>query len=439
MEDGGERWHIVCTTSTRMAGLRLAYLSLSAVWAVNTLSAAGALTLEGAINEALENNLGLLAQRYNLTIAKARLITAGLRPNPILSVGGDHLDLLGTGYNAVNSAGPAEYSIRTDFVFERGGKRQRRLEVAHEELGVARLELLDATRKIVLEVEGAFVDLQLAKENLDLARQNLRALTEIVEINELRLKSGDLAMVELIRSRVAALQFRNQVKQAELSVRKHGNALQFLLGRTRLDPAFDIAGEMRREEGPADASQLQRLALERRPDVGVLRREQARGQAELRLQLAQGKVDYVIGSEYRRQQGLAGTGNSVGLFFQTNLPLFNRNQGEIERVRREQRQLEARRRELEAAIILEVENAWQGFAAARALLEDIERDMLAQARDARNITEYSYRRGEATLIEFLDAQRAFNETMQAYQEARAEYARSLYVLDAATGRRGGTP
>jgi len=48
------------------------------------------------------------------------LITARVRPNPVFSLGGDHLDLLGTGYNDVNRAGPAEYSMRTDFLFERG-------------------------------------------------------------------------------------------------------------------------------------------------------------------------------------------------------------------------------------------------------------------------------------------------------------------------------
>jgi len=51
----------------------------------------------------------------------------------------------------------------------------------------------------------------------------------------------------------------------------------------------------------------------------------------------------------------------------------------------------------------------------------------------RQISEYSYRRGEATFLEFLDAQRAYNETMQAYNQARADFARSLYGIDAAIG------
>ena len=47
---------------------------------------------------------------------------------------------------------------------------------------------------------------------------------------------------------------------------------------------------------------------------------------------------------------------------------------------------------------------------------------------------YSYRRGEASLIELLDAQRAFNDTMQSYNDARAEYARSLYLMDSISGK-----
>jgi cobalt-zinc-cadmium efflux system outer membrane protein len=60
--------------------------------------------------------------------------------------------------------------------------------------------------------------------------------------------------------------------------------------------------------------------------------------------------------------------------------------------------------------------------------------MIGEARDVRDITEYSYRRGDATLLELLDAERAFNETMQGYNEARAEYARSLYLLDSVSAK-----
>ena len=58
--------------------------------------------------------------------------------------------------------------------------------------------------------------------------------------------------------------------------------------------------------------------------------------------------------------------------------------------------------------------------------------MVARAKEVRETTEYSYRRGEATLVEFLDARRAFHDITQSFNEARPNYARSLYLIDAVT-------
>ena len=390
-------------------------------------------TLEQVTREALDRNLGLLAERYNVSIAEARMITARLRPNPVLSVGADYLDALGTGFNLVNAAGPGEVNFRTDFLLERGGKRQGRMEVAEGARAVAQLNLLNSTRLLLLDVEGAFVDVLLAKENLTLARENLQAFTGIVEVNSARVRAGDLAQVELLRSRVAVLQFQSAVRQAELRLRLARNRLQALMGRTTFSPAFDVAGTLRRDAATVSTDDLKRQAFELRPDYQALARDQARSLADVRLQMAQGKVDYTVGAQYHRQFSNA-TGNSLGFFFSAPLPVFNRNQGEIERARREQQQIQARLKALEAEIASQVQNAYQQFSTARELLESIEKDMLGQAREVRETTEYSYKRGEASFVEFLDAQRAFNDAIQSYNEARAEYARSLYLIDSISGK-----
>ncbi len=124
----------------------------------------------------------------------------------------------------------------------------------------------------------------------------------------------------------------------------------------------------------------------------------------------------------------------MGFFLSIPLPVFNRNQGEVERATQENNQLAARIRALQASINTEVQGAYDQYLNTRTLLETIERDMLQQAREVRQIMEYSYRRGEASLVEFLDAQRVFNDTMQSYNDARADYARSLYLLDSITGK-----
>src|SRR6185295_7142485 len=87
----------------------------------------GRLTMTQAIDEALQHNLSLMAQRANLTIADAQMITARLRPNPVFSFSADHLDLLGTGFDATNNGGPPEVAWRVDVPLERGGKREARM------------------------------------------------------------------------------------------------------------------------------------------------------------------------------------------------------------------------------------------------------------------------------------------------------------------------
>jgi cobalt-zinc-cadmium efflux system outer membrane protein len=129
-----------------------------------------------------------------------------------------------------------------------------------------------------------------------------------------------------------------------------------------------------------------------------------------------------------------GESNSLGLFLSIPLPVYNRNQGEIERARQEERQTQLRIRGLESAISGEVEAAYQQALTARGLLESVESRMLHHALTVREVTEYSYRRGGATLLGFLDAHKAFGDTMQGHIEARAEYARSLYLLDAVSGK-----
>jgi cobalt-zinc-cadmium efflux system outer membrane protein len=394
---------------------------------------ASPLTLDAAVSEALDKNLELIATRAGITIAEANVSTARLRPNPVLSLGSDHLDLLGTGFNEVNGAGPPEYSVRFDLLLERGTKRARRIAVAQEERAIAEAEVQDAVRRLKLDVEQAFVDLQLAQENLALARENAAALNEIVTLNQARVRGGEVAEVELLRSRVAALQSEQSVRAAELKVRSERRRLEQAIGRTPDAQPFEIQALERPTPVAESGADLLARAVRARPDLRALQRAQARSQAEIRLQLAQGQIDFTVGAEYRRQDGLAGRGNSLGLFFSMPLPLFDRNQGNIARARIEDRQIESRVTRLQHVIANEVDLASAQYAAADVTLKAVETDMLSQARDVRSITDYSYRRGEATLIELLDAQRAFNETMQAWNEARAEYARSVFLVRAAVG------
>ena len=410
--------------------LAAAFVVAAATGARAQPAATGAITTTQAVAEAVDHNLSLLAERYNVTVADAAVVTAGLRPNPVVTVNA----MLPEAALVDSGIATREGVVRTDYVLERGGKRERRIDQATLARSVAELQLLDTTRKLVLDVESAFADAQLAKLNLALAQENLDAFNNVVAVNVERVRTGDLAQVELARSRLAALQFRNDVEQQTAKLTVARTRLAALLGRRAAPDAVDVIGDLRRDSEILDREAVRTRALEARPDLRAARSDQARSVADLRLQLANGKIDYTISGEYHRLEGGGLIGNNYGIFFSAPLPIFNRNQGEIARAQTQQQQLQAKTRALEADIATDLDSAFTEYTSARGIVERIERDMLAQARDVRTTMEYSYRRGEASLVEFLDAVRAFNDTARSYNEARADYARSLYALDAISGK-----
>ena len=392
------------------------------------------ITIEQAVQEALRNNPGLLAEKLGIPVAETAVITARLRPNPVVSASSDHLDWLGTGFSEVNGAGPTETALRVDFPWERGHKREYRVDTAGYAQKIAEARVADSIRRLRLDVTLACIDVIEAKARLDLANDNLKSLQGVVQLNETRLQGGAIPPIELTRSRVAMLQFRSNVKTAELALTTARIRLQTLLGRAG-GQTVDVSDPLKIPIPPATPAldQIQTRAIAVRPDIQAARLDQARSQAELRLQLANGKVDYTAGAEYRRQQGVNGTGNSVGFFFSVPLPVFNRNQGEIARVTSEEVQLQKQIDALQSQVSGEVTGAYREYETARQLIGDIESDLLGLSQEARNTTTYVYQAGAGSLLDVLDAQRAFNDTMSSYYTAQADYRRAVSRLTSVVG------
>jgi cobalt-zinc-cadmium efflux system outer membrane protein len=114
----------------------------------------------------------------------------------------------------------------------------------------------------------------------------------------------------------------------------------------------------------------------------------------------------------------------LGFFVSVPLPFSNRNQGEIARAEAEHEKAGRSVRAGETAVAGEVAAAYQEFESARSLLADIEHDLLAPTREARASVTYVYQAGATSLLDVLDAQRAFNDTMDTYYSAQAAYRRA---------------
>lgn len=394
-------------------------------------------TVDQLVDEALQRNLRLIAERYNVPIADARIIQARLRPNPTLLLQAQYLDAFGLGFSLRNPAGPPEVDFGLLLPIVRGGKRAARVETAQWAKTVSESDFLNASRNLILDVQLAFVDFLLARENVRLLESSQNGMEQIVELNKNRVTTGDVSALDLSRSRLASFQHRNLLLLARRKFRQSQFRLQSLAGRSEFSLDFDVTGEFRREE-PLALPELQLAALRNRPDFESARRDVNRAQSWLRLQKAMAKPDWATYSWVNRQWNV-GILNGTSLTFQWNIPLAvsDRNQGEISRGEQEISQAETRVRASEREIKNELATAYFNYQNARETVMLAENETVKQAMDVREEIHTVYMQGQEPLDVLLDVQRFYDDAVLSMNEARAELARSLYVIEAmtATGRR----
>ena len=405
------------------------------------------LSLSQALAIALERNPTLAAVRSEIDIAAADRLNASRRPNPALTFDSE-------GYPLLQSAGrPAffnnqELTVRVDQEIELAGRRGLRTATAQAAVETAEARVENARRLLTLDVQRAYFQAVLATADRGVARASLEEIDRALGLNRARFERGEIAGGELRRLQVERLRFVDDVFAAELALRNARSALLALMNATGLGQAFEVTEPLAVASTTApptapgvvaavlpgaiggQASALMADAIARRPDVIAAQRDVARADTETRLQRALRTPNVTVGGGYRRDFGT----NAVVFGATVPLPLFNRNQGGVARAEAERQQAESRVRATELTVRLDVQQAANAVDVNRERVQYIEREYLTTARESRDIIQASYRLGAADLIDFLDAQRAFRDTVRTYNRALYEQRISIFELAAATAR-----
>lgn len=393
-----------------------------------------ALSLGEALRLAEASNASLAVARQEAALTASDVIAARQRPNPEFEVESE-------GWRPGLSGGfgnRQEFSLRLSQPLELGGRRTSRIRMAGAGQAAAEATLADAVRRVRLDVGRSYFALAGARAEAEAAARSLEEIDRVIAVNRARYEQGEVSGGELRRLEVERLRFADDLLASELGTRRATSELRSLMGSGRLDepiePAEGLAvpGDALAARG-ADA--LRALALERRPDVGALRHERERAQADAALQRALRTPAPTVSGGYKRDFG----DNGLILGVSIPLPLFDRNHAGVARADAGLRLADARLRQVETAVGAEVQQAIDVVDVSRRRAEAIERDYLARARDARDSVAAAYRVGEADLIDYLDAQRAFRDVQRAHTRALVELRLSLFELQAAIGALPGEP
>jgi outer membrane protein, heavy metal efflux system len=378
-------------------------------------------SLDDAVDLALRHNPTLRAKQSELTGVRAGEITAGLRPNPTASYAVEQLG---------GSSPAAEHTITVAQPIELGGKRKHRLLSARAASRVTGYELEDVRRQVVFQVKKAYVDILTAGAQHALAVDNLRTIAEIERIQRLRLDRGDISELEFVRLEVQRFAFERDASDAALAVQSGKIALRGAIGPGALPDDFDVPGGLDYEDVPLHRDAALSAAVANRPDVRAAEATEAKARADLDLARANAWWDVSPLVEYKRTSD---NEHTFGLGVSVPLRIFDRNQGEIARTQAEIGRAASLREATVSQALAEVDTAVATAIAQRdrvALLRDV---YLPKAQQARDTVELAYRRGGLSLLDFLDAQRAYRETALEHLRALGAYRTAVYQLEATVG------
>ncbi len=390
------------------------------------------ITLDDAIQMALAHNHTLAAARTTIDQSESLETTANLRPNPVLL--GDaqflplfHPDQASADY--VNSA--AQFDLGVSYLFERGKKRQHRLAAAKDQTAVTRSQVADNERGLAFQVATLFTNAQLAESALDLAQQNLKSFQNTVDISKERYRAGDISDDNYLKIKLQLLQFQSDASQAKLARVQALSDLRQLLGRESVPLDYDVAGAFDYQPLSAKMEDLQAKALATRPDLRAAQQGVTSANSQYELAKANGKRDVTAQISYTHTAAVS----TASLFGQIQLPIFDRNQGEIARTHFAITQAQEQEKAANDQVLTDVEDAYEGLQSNDQIIQLYRSGYLDEAKQDRDISEYAYKRGAASLLDFLDAERSYRATELAYRQSLAAYLLALEQLREAVGTR----
>jgi cobalt-zinc-cadmium efflux system outer membrane protein len=414
---------------------RIASLSLWLAFAVQASSGQTAptlISLDQAIDLALAHNHALKASRTLVFQNQAQEITANLRPNPTFGVDSQFIPIFTPQDFSTDDLNlTQQFDLGISYLFERGHKRQRRLQAARDQTAVTRAQITDAERGLAFNVGQQFVSVLLAESTLSFALDDLKGFKDTVDISDAQFKAGAISEADYLKIKLQLLQFQTDVSSARLAKAQALVALRQFLGYDAVPANFDVLGELAYQPLKANQEDLQAKALRERPDFQAATLGVTAAQSQIQLAKANAKVDVNGTYDFTHTSGQ----NSASIFASFDLPIFNRNQGEIARTRYALTQAEETQQAASDTVLSDVANAYEAIRSNDEVVQLYSSEYLKQAQDSRDISEYAYKRGAASLLDFLDAERSYRAAQLAYRQALASYMTALEQLKQAVGTR----
>jgi outer membrane protein, heavy metal efflux system len=400
-------------------------------------------TLDQAIDITLERSLDLRSKYYEIPMARADTLQANLRSNPVFYQDGQLLQYRGSSTQFTRAApgGPSQFDTNITYPLDISHKRQARTVVAARAEKVLEALFQDAVRQRIDDVYGAFVAALAARQTVRYAGASVKGLVDLLESNERRFEKGDISQGDINQVRIRLRTAKLGLADAEAAYRKAKLDLgAFMNLQLEEIKTLELKGTISDvSPPPPPADELRGIALADRPDIVALRLGIVRAEADVRLARANAYSDvYVLWQPYTFQDntpyGLKSQ-YSWALGVTVPMPIYNRNQGGIERAKINVTQSQMQLADQERQAQIDVEEAVQEYEITRREVDELREHVLPPAKQVLEYVFKLYTEGNSSLPDYLAAQLDYNANVKQYLDTAVRHRRSMLSLNTVVGRR----
>ncbi len=321
--------------------------------------------------------------------------------------------------------------ISFSYLHERQHKRELRRDSAQLNTSVTQSVSANQARNLLFNLRNAYVQVLQAKAILQNAKDNLEYWDKGLDVQQLRYKSGDLALVDLNRLVLIRVQYESDYENATVSLRTAKIQLLNLLNdRTPIDQ-LDIIGAYDFSENLMPLEEFRTVALASRPDLRAADQTVNLAKSVHKLAIANGTADPTFGMDYARNPPIPAY---FGVNMTIPLRIFDHNQGEKLRTEIDIGRSERLNEVVHSQVFSDVDSAYYTLVQALNLLKPYKTKYLPLAQDVRDRMAISYQNGGASLLDYLDAQKAYRDTRLAYLNLIGSYMTAGSQMNLAVGR-----
>jgi cobalt-zinc-cadmium efflux system outer membrane protein len=381
-----------------------------------------AFTLEDLLGLGRERNPHLLSLRSRVQSAVAGRRDAGRIQNPEVEYGFGN----GEPFDASETKSLRELSIRQ--VVENPLARHFRLASLDEGVAAEEERARQGGLEVEYEIRLHFYRILFLQELVELRRLNEEALNEVRELIELRARAGEVRELEAIRLKVEHLRARNDLAAAELELDQFRRHLDMFLGEALPDD-YELVGTLEGDLRVPDFETLDGEILPGHPLLQQAALSRSAAEKEWKASQYAWLPNPVISASSAKELD----GDVVRFGVGVEIPLWNQSRAAARRERETLAAMEHEEESLRLDLQAQLMIHHNQLLLHRRSLELFREGLLEEAEVSMGIAETSYREGEISLVEYLDARRAFQSIQMEYQQALYDWNREMTELDRAVG------